>query len=200
MVYPLARIAALMGPATRIAAFTNRLIPLRLTGDGGRVQSEVDDDVTIILQYATGQQATVRSSWAQSYMRNSTTVHGRHGDIFLNWWPQVRGYTGSYPIVVKSDLRPVPDARPIEFLGLPNCYAPESPGLLAEPSIVEHFVECIRTGAKPRPSIEIGLHVAEQQQMAYESSRSGRIVDLTTSFDLWWDREPGIMELGGQYL
>jgi predicted dehydrogenase len=198
--YALARVAALMGPASRVAGFAGTLLPLRLTGDGGRVKSEVDDDVTVLLQYSTGQQAVVRSCWAQSYMRNSTIIHGRHGDIFLGWWPVVRGYAGSYPLVVKSDLKPVPGARQIEFLGLPNCYAPAMPEEQAEPNMVEHFVECVRTGATPRPSIDIGLHIAEQGMKAYESSRTNRIVDLTTTFDLWWDREPEIMNLGGQYL
>src|SRR5712692_5366623 len=41
MVYPLARVAALMGPATRVSAFVSRLIPHRITGDGGRIESQV---------------------------------------------------------------------------------------------------------------------------------------------------------------
>ena len=200
MPYALSRVAAMMGPAKRVTARVGQLLPLRLTGDGGRVKSEVDDDATILLEYATGQQAVVRSSWAQSYMRNSTVLHGRHGDIFLSWWPVVRSYASSYPLVVKSDLRPVPNARPIEFLGLPNCYAPDVPDLSTEPNMVGHFVECIRTGSTPLPGIDINLHIAEQMMMAYESSRSGRAIDLTTTFDLWWDREPEIMRLDQGYL
>ena len=200
MPYALARVAALMGPAKKVTAFVGQLLPLRLTGDGGRVESGVDDDATILLQYATGQQGVVRSSWAQSYMRNSTVVHGRHGDVFLGWWPSVRGYAGSYPLVVKSDLRAVPDAKPIDFMGLPNCYAPEIPGLGVEPNMIADFAESIRTGTQPKCGIDIGLHVAEQDMMAFESSRTGRAIDLTTTFDLWWDREPDIMRLDQGYL
>jgi len=192
IVYPLGRVAALMGPAKRVTAFVNRLIPHRLTGDGGHVNSEVDDNVTILLEYATGQQAVVRSLWAQSFAQNGTVLHGRHGAIFLGRFGQ--------ELVVKSDLKPVPGARPIEYLGLTNCYVPDIPKLPVEQDLVGHFVDCIRTGKTPRPSAAIGLHIAEQQQMAYESAKSGRAIDLTTSFGVWWDREPEIMRLDTGWL
>ena len=192
LVYPLARVAALMGPAARVAATVGTLIPRRLCGDGGRVESAVDDNVTLLLDYATGQQAVVRAIWSQSYMQNGTVLHGRHGAIFINRFGR--------PLVVKSDLQPVPDAEPVEYLGLTNCYAPKVPTLPVEEDLVGHFASCIRTGATPRPSLAIGLHVVEQQMRAYESARTGRILDLATSFDVWWDRQPGILDLGGGYL
>jgi predicted dehydrogenase len=192
LIYPLARVAALMGPAKRLTAFVNRLIPHRITGDGGRVESQVDDNVTILLEYSTGQQAVVRSYWAQSFMQNGTVLHGRHGAIFLNRWGR--------PLVVKSDRTPVPDAEPIEFLGLEHCYAPAIPAQRVEDDIVAHFLACIRTGARPRCDASIGLHLAEQQMMAYVSSREGRTIDLATHFDLWWERDPALMDLESGYL
>lgn len=192
MVYPLARVAALMGPAARILARVGTLIPHRITGDGGRLDPGVDDYVTIVLEHPTGQQSVIRSWWAQSYMQNGTVLHGRHGAIFLSRFGQ--------PLVVKSDLKPVPGATPIEYLGLPNCYAPTFGEITPQEDILGHFVECIRTGQTPRANGAIGLHIAEQQQMAYESSRTGRAIDLTTTFDVWWDREPEIMRLDQGYL
>lgn len=191
MVYPLARIAALMGPAKRVAAFANRLIPHRLTGDGGKVESEVDDNVTILLEYPTGQQAVVRSFWTQSYMQNGTVLHGRHGAIFLNRWGR--------PLVIKSDLGPVPDAEKVEFLGLDNCYVPAIPAQRVEDDIVGHFVHSIRTGARPHADGSIGLHIAEQQMMAYRASAENRAIELETTFDPWWERPAGIMDLSEGY-
>jgi predicted dehydrogenase len=192
MVYPLARVAALMGPATRVSAFVNRLIPHRLTGDGGRVESQVDDNVTILLEYPGGQQGIVRSYWAQSYMQNGTVLHGRHGAIFLSRWGR--------PLVVKSDLKPVPNAAKIEFIGLENCYAIEPPPMAVADDIVGHFVSCIQTGNRPRCDGATGLHIAEQQMMAYVSSRENRAIPLETSFDLWWNREPAMTDLSAGYL
>jgi len=192
MVYPLARVAALMGPAERIAAFANRLIPHRLCGDGGRVDSQVDDNVTILLEYPTGQQAIVRSLWAQSFRQNGTILHGRHGAIFLDRW--------GHPLVVKSDLAPVPDAEPIEFLGIENCYAPKVPPMRVEDDIVGHFVHSIRTGERPHCDGSIGLHIAEQQMLAYQSSATNRSLPLESQFELWWERPTGIMDLSQGYL
>ncbi|HLZ07655.1 MAG TPA: Gfo/Idh/MocA family oxidoreductase [Chloroflexota bacterium] len=192
MVYPLGRIAHLMGPATRLTAFANRLIPHRLTGDGGRVESQVDDNVTILLEYATGQQAVVRSLWAQSFMQNGTVLHGRHGAIFFSRWGR--------PLIVKSDLKPIPGAEKVEFLGLENCYAPAIPEQKVEDDIVGHFINSIRTGKRPNCDGPTGLHIAEQEMMAYVSAKESRTIDLTTTFDLWWHREPGIMDLSSGWL
>ena len=60
--------------------------------------------------------------------------------------------------------------------------------------------QSIRTGKRPNCDGPTGLHIAEQQMMAYVSARESRTIDLTTSFDLWWDREPGIMDLSSAWL
>jgi predicted dehydrogenase len=192
MVYPLARVAALMGPAKRLTAFVNQLIPHRITGDGGRIESHVDDNVTILLEYATGQQGVIRSYWAQSFMQNGTVLHGRHGAIFLSRWGR--------PLVVKSDLKPVPNAERIDFIGLENCYAVDTPPQAVADDIVAQFVDSIRTGKRARCDGTTGLHIAEQQMMAYVSSRENRSIPLETTFDLWWNRESGIMDLSAGYL
>jgi predicted dehydrogenase len=192
MVYPLARVAALMGPAKRMTAFVGRLIPHRITGDGGRVESAVDDNVTILLEYPGGQQAQIHSIWARSYMTNGTVLHGRHGAIFLSRYGQ--------PLVVKSDLKAPPESQPVEYLGISNCYTVPIPAPDVEGELVAHFARAIRKEAPLHCGIDVGMHIAEQQQMAYRSSKEGRAIDLSTSFDLWWPREPGIMDLSKDWL
>ena len=130
--------------------------------------------------------------WARSYMTNGTVLHGRHGAIFLSRYGQ--------PLVIKSDLKPPPDGQLIEYLGISNCYAVTVPEQRVEDDIVAHFVESIRARRQPRCGIDVGMHVAEQQMMAYESARTGRAIDLTTTFDLWWAREPAIMDLSRDWL
>jgi predicted dehydrogenase len=192
MVYPLARIAALMGPAARITALVNRLIPHRITGDGGRVESAVDDQVSILLEYAGGQQAQIDSIWTRSYMLNGTVLHGRHGAIFMNRYGQ--------PLVVKSDLKAPPDGTPVEYLGISNCYTVPVPENRVEDDIVAHFVRGVRGEAPLHCGLDVGMHIAEQQMKAYESAKSGRTLGLETTFDVWWGREPGIMDLSQGWL
>lgn len=47
---------------------------------------------------------------------------------------------------------------------------------------VEHLVECISSGAQPIPSIDHAIHVIEIMEGAAESARSGRAVDVQTTF------------------
>jgi len=47
---------------------------------------------------------------------------------------------------------------------------------------VEHLVECIETGQPPIPSIEHAAHVIEIMEAAAASVRSGRAVEVTTTF------------------
>ena len=192
MVYPLARVAALMGPAKRVTALVGTLIPHRLTGDGGRVESAVDDSVSILLEYETGQQAQVHSIWARSYMTNGTVLHGRKGAIFLGRYGQ--------PLVVKSDLEAPAGGTPIEYLGIPSCYSVPIPASDVEGEIVAHFVKALRGEAPLHCGIDVGLHIAEQQMMAYRSAKERRTIDLDTTFDVWWDREPAIMDLSSAWL
>ncbi|HET7771650.1 MAG TPA: Gfo/Idh/MocA family oxidoreductase [Chloroflexota bacterium] len=192
MVYPLARVAALMGPAKRITALVGRLIPHRITGDGGRVESAVDDSVSILLEYETGQQAQVHSIWARSYMTNGTVLHGRKGAVFLGRYGQ--------PLVVKSDLEAPQGGTPVEYLGISNCYTVPIPAGDVEGEIVAHFVQAVRGQAPLHCGIDVGMHVAEQQMMAYRSAKDGRTIDLETTFDVWWPREPAIMDLSRDWL
>ena len=187
MVYPLARVAALMGPATHIVARVNRLIPHRLTGDGGRVESQVDDQVSVILEYGTGQHGIVHSIWTRSYMTNGTVLHGRHGAIFLGRY--------GHPLVVKSDLQAPPDGTAVEYLGIPNCYAIPVPAAEVTGEIVAHFARAIRGEAPLHCGLDVGMHLAEQAMGAYESARTGSAVELHTTFTPWRVREAGAMAL-----
>src|SRR5439155_3650203 len=117
------------------------------------------------------------SLWAQSFMQNGTVLHGRHGAIFLSRWGR--------PLIVKSDLNPIPGAEKVEFLGLENCYAPAIPDQKVEDDILGHFIKSIQTGKRPNCDGPTGLHIAEQQMMAYVSAKDRRTIDLTTTFELW---------------
>ncbi len=188
--YALSRVASIMGPARRAAGFINRLIPMRLTGDGGKVHSEVDDNVTIVLEYASGQHAVVRTCWAYSYAQNGTVIHGRHGDVFINEYGK--------PVVVRSKLGPVPDAEPVEFLGLSDCYAPRE--LATVEPIVEHFANAIRRGDLPHANVWQAAHVMEQTLKVRHATDTGKTVTLETSFVPWWHVPAGIQALDGQWL
>jgi hypothetical protein len=76
---------------------------------------------------------------------------------------------------------------------------PAIPAQRVEDDILGDIVECVRMGAQPRRTSNIGRHIAEQQMMADVSSREKRAIPRETTYKRRWDREPGIMDLSGGY-
>ena len=65
---------------------------------------------------------------------------------------------------------------------------------------VHAIVKAVRGQAPLHCGIDVGMHIAEQQMMAYRSAKDGRTIDLETTFDVWWPREPAIMDLSRDWL
>ncbi len=184
LVYPLSRLISLLGPARWVTARVNTLLPKRVVADGKRVNSDVDDNVTLIVEWETGQQAVVRTLWGTSFSRNDTVVYGRKGTLWLSG--------GS--VVLHSPQQPAPlgvPIEPIEWQGFRDCYRiaprPETPN----ESHIDHFVNCICAGETPRCNGQLQLHVHEILFAAYVAAETGRTQELTTSFEPWHtvDRE-----------
>jgi predicted dehydrogenase len=74
---------------TAAVSYQNRLLPRRRCGDGGTVESEVDDCFTMILRLSEGQQALVRSNWSISAAEDMLIVEGRDGRISVDCWRNV---------------------------------------------------------------------------------------------------------------
>jgi predicted dehydrogenase len=175
LVYPMSRLVSLLGPAKRVSAVVNTLLPKRIVGDGKRVDSDVDDNVTLIVEWATGQQAVVRTLWGTSFTRNDTTIYGRKGTLWL----------GGGQVVLHSPGQELQDAEPIEWQGFQNCYRvpihPETPN----ESIIDHFVASIQAGTEPRCSGRLQLHVHEILFRAYQAAETGQTQTLETTFAPW---------------
>jgi predicted dehydrogenase len=188
-VYALSDLACMLGPASRVSALVNTLLPNRKTGDGGRVHTEVDDNVSLLLEYATGQHAAVRSCWGPAFNRKATILYGRHGTIFLR--------EGGKRVVVQSLLGQVLGGAPIQFMGLDHCYEFIPRPLEAEELTLGLFVSAIRNGGLAPCNGLQSLHVVEQMIAGYESARSGQAQDLKTTFPLAWERPQGLLDLRG---
>lgn len=194
LVYPVSRLIGLLGPAVSVMAEVNTLIPNRIVGDEKRVQSDVDDNVTIIVQFAGGQHAVIRSLWGMSFKQNNTLIYGRKGTLAL--------HDSGYPLVLQSSLEPViPDAEQVTWRGIDPCYVPH--GMIAKQkkeSVIEHFVHCLRTGEQPVQSCRQQLHVHEIMFGAYQSAASGQRYSLTTTFAPWAKLDPQIFDTRSDYI
>ena len=177
-VYPASRLVSLLGPAASVTAHVNTLIPHRIVRGDTRIDSDVDDNVSIILEWATGQQATLRTLWATSFSGFETAIYGRKGTLWISSPPVPK-------LVLHTPGRVLDGGESIEFHGVPNCQKiPPSPKY-ANQSVIEHFVSAIRSGRPPNCSAELQLHTHEILFKAYQSAETGRRQSLSTSFELW---------------
>jgi predicted dehydrogenase len=175
LVYPMSRIISLLGPARRVSAMVNTLIPKRIVGGGKQVHSDVDDNVTLLVEWAGGQQAVVRTLWGTSFSRNDTTIYGRKGTLWL---------TGG-AVVIHSPQGPVRDGEPVEWQGFKDCYRvrpqPETPS----ESLIDHFVTSIQEGREPKCSGKLQLHVHEILFKAYRAAETGQTQEIESTFTPW---------------
>lgn len=193
MVYPVSRLISLLGPAKSVMAEVNTLIPNRIVGGGKTVNSDVDDNVTVIVEFEGGQHAVIRTLWGVSFTQNNTIIYGRKGTVALN--------DSGYALVIHSPETVVPDARQVTWRGAKECYVPdELPSLEPEQDIMGHFVHCLRTGEQPKPSGRLQLHVHEIMFAAYESAQTGKRYILTTSFEPWNRLDPQIYDTKSDFI
>jgi predicted dehydrogenase len=172
LVYPLTRLIALLGPAARVTGIVNTLIPRRIVG-GAEVDSSVEDNVTLIVEWSSGQHAVVRSLWGTAFVRNEAVVYGRHGTIWT---------TGD--TVIGHSPKPFALAvRPSTHLGLVGCFELDVTQHGGTLSMIEHFVDAIQQGFDFALSARLHLHVHEILFEGYKSSKGGSTRRLTTTFE-----------------
>ena len=162
-VYALDLIASIMGPALRLTAHANTLLPVRALPDGRKVKSDIEDNVAMTLEYSTGQLATVRSCWAYPGRERRLTIQGTRRRLSMT----LAGITLDPPRGNSKGVRAQPETIPV---------GRETENILA------HFLRCIRTGEVPRANIQQAAHVTEQMMLAYDAVRTGCAQALVTRF------------------
>jgi predicted dehydrogenase len=193
LVYPMSRVISLLGPAARVTGLVNTLIPHRIVAGGARVESDVDDNVTLIVEWPGGQQAVVRTLWGTSYTRNDTAIYGRRGTLWLSGSRVVVHAPHGAPAAAER----LPDGA---WLGLDACYELPIAADTPQESIVDHFVECIVHGRPPRCDGELQLHVHECLFRGYMAAATGRTQELASSFVPWHSPSPSLMETRDGFL
>ncbi len=190
LVYPMSRLISFLGPAARVTGMVNTLIPQRVVGGGKRVESDVDDNVTLVVEWAGGQQAVVRTLWGTSFSRNDTVLYGRRGTLWV---------TGGQ-VVLHSPHQAVPGGEPVEWQGFADCWrVPIPPGTPNETHI-DHFVESIRQQRQPWCSGKLQLHVHEILFKGYAAAETGRAQALETTFEPWHALDPGFFNTRDGYV
>ena len=194
LVYPVSAIVGLLGPVVRVAAMVNTLIPHRLVGpdfptdDSTTVtESDVDDNVTLILEWVTGQQAVLRALWGTSFSRLDLNVFGRRGSLFSNSF--------GHRAVLHSPGRPVPGATAMEYRGVADCYPLPLPSQEQQRfGGLDLMIDAIEGTREPSWSGNQQLHVHEILFKAYQAARTGTTQVLDTTFEPWKPLDPAFYD------
>lgn len=180
-VYGIQEITGILGPARRVTAMSGITEPVR-TARGGpfhglEIDVTTDDNVLLMLDFGDSVFAVVDGTFNVNAARGpKVEVFGRSGTI--NIWD------------------PGPDEPRIELFQLD---APGSPGwvmqdlpqhaaaqrrlnLLQRGVLVAHLVDCLAEQSPPVLSGEHARHTLEVMLKAQESARTGRTLELETSF------------------
>jgi predicted dehydrogenase len=184
-VYGVHEITALLGPARRVVALSGITEPTR-TIVGGPAKGKVievtaDDNTLIMLDFGGSTFAFVDATYNVNGARSPRMeIFGRSGTISFSDWPAVQE-GAPYFEVFRVDALP----------GAAGWIAPNLGGVKQAEArfstyhnvcMVEHMAECIRAGRHPTLSAEHARHALEIMIMALESARTGRTIELQTTF------------------
>jgi predicted dehydrogenase len=172
-VYAIDYLVDTLGPARRVFGFAGIAFPevvSRARGaPGKRIKVTAPDNSVIALDFGEAVFACLDSSFCVLGQHGpALEFYGEEGVLAVHhWWDQpaleiMRPGGGWEAVTVPADF-------------------PALPGLGWAVGVL-HLVECLLSGAKPVLSGQRARHVLEIMLAAGESSRSGRAVDLRTTF------------------
>lgn len=181
-VYGIHDITGILGPAKRVVAFSG-ITERERTVRGGpflgkKIEVTEDDNTLLMLDFGNSAFAVVDGTFNVNAARGpQVEIFGRAGTINLgNHWQD----PSSPPIeIFKLDAAPgvdgwiIPRGRGVD--------GPER-SRYQRAIVVKHLAECVREQKHPILSAEHARHALEIMIMAIESARTGRAIELKTTF------------------
>ncbi len=174
MVYSLTSLTGLLGPAKRVTAMLSIVSPERTITDKGRIAVTEEDNAMVLLDHGGGVISHLQSGFnyfnphghdGSQEQRHTLSIVGTHGTMRLvgyDWAPQA--------VELATHDRPRPQR-----------YATEAKGYLWQQGAAL-AAECLVTGKELLATPEHALHVLEIITAARESHRTGRRMELTSTF------------------
>jgi predicted dehydrogenase len=184
--YSLAAITDLFGPVRKVTAMANLRVPVRQLnerdGAPGPRQVETDDNVVLLLEFATGVLAVASGNYCadgQAVPVGFIGVYGSNGCIETSqidaatWYPtRLAMRLGEKVASVDGPLETIPGLKG-EHARLPEAQ------VYAD---VFHLVDCLRENKKPVSHPTQACHLVEVVEKAYAAARTGTAQTLTTTF------------------
>jgi predicted dehydrogenase len=186
-VYPIQVLCAMLGPVRRVSAFAGISSPTLVVRSGSatgkQITVETPDNISMMLDFGDSTFATVDASYTVLSAKGPRMeLYGDKGTLNLYSRPdepEYELYVDDPSTGVRGWLQYEPSYRGSL---MPHFGGTERPSW----SFVEgvrHLVDCIVHDTDPLPSGELARHILEIMNAAVESSQSGRVVELMTSFE-----------------
>ena len=183
-VYGIQEITGILGPARRVTAMAGITEPVRTARggpfDGLEIDVTTDDNVLVMLDFGDAAFAVVDGTFNVNAARSpKIEVFGRAGTI--NIWDTEPA--NPRPRIELFQLDAAPGLSGWVTTDLPQ-HAAEQRRLdqLQRGVLVAHLVDCLAAQSQPVLSGEHARHTLEIMLKAQESARTGRTLELETSF------------------
>ncbi|HEU5086476.1 MAG TPA: Gfo/Idh/MocA family oxidoreductase, partial [Roseiflexaceae bacterium] len=179
-VYGIHDITGILGPAKRVVAFSGITEKVRKVRGGPFVGKDievtVDDNTLLMLDFGNSTFAVVDGTFNVNAAKSpQVEIFGRAGTINL----YNQNQDPSTPPLEIFRLDAVPG---IDGWITPRLSQGDSQQRYRRAILVKHLVDSLRADTHPVLSAEHARHALEIMLMAIESARSGRAIDLRTSF------------------
>ncbi|MFO7170332.1 MAG: Gfo/Idh/MocA family oxidoreductase [Chloroflexota bacterium] len=181
-VYAIHDITGILGPAKRVVAFSGITEKVRTVRggpfDGKKIEVTVDDNTLLMLDFGESTFAVVDGTFNVNAAKSpQVEIFGRAGTI--NLYNQ-HMEPGNPPLeIFRLDAAPGIDGW---ITPHPFAFREDGTARYGRAIMVKHLVDCVRSGARPVLSAEHARHALEIMNRAIDSARSGRAIDLQTTF------------------
>lgn len=181
-VYGIHEITGLLGPARRVVGFSGITEATRTVRGGPFAGKEIEvtapDNNLFMLDFGGSTYAVVDGTFNVHAAKSPLIeVFGRKGTLNIDG----RGPDERLEVYA-ADVLPGVDGW-VEPQGWPQLRPAQARAdRLARAVLVDHLADCVRTGERPVLSADHARHALEIMLKVEESARTGRVLDLSTTF------------------
>jgi predicted dehydrogenase len=180
-VYALQLLTSVLGPARRVSAFANKLVPERTWRDK-TIAIEVDDNNVVMIEFASGAVGVAVGSDVRGGERapwGALDLYGTAGSLTVTDVDQASGYPLSFSVRGHASRAHSAQLGDQPYLTGEHLQI-EEPHVYCD---IMDLVDAIQEGRAPRATGEQARHVVEIIEAAHASAASGRAQELRSSFE-----------------
>lgn len=179
-VYEAHSLTWLLGPVKRVSALSGIVDPVRYWKDK-RIDVQMDDSTLILLDFGDNVFFTLTSTFVRGNSdMPEIEIYGTKGTVLIaSFRPAI--LQGMYELWLDPDMSSMSKGTVLAQVGMSEDELNTVSGghILAD---ILHLASCIQEDREPAVTPEHSRHVIEIFEKAYESARTGRTLDLETTF------------------